>query len=616
MSKFNTRFSQLRINVGSEEIRNTAEKPKTNHFRDPNSLRIQSPKNLNTLLNRPVQVIYASPMTSKNENKNFLMSNFSKETQGINPRNVSKNANSGYLNTVQNKHDRMEMSAKAGKPNLLNIIKSNLRGKNNFENLNNLNSNYVNFQNLNVNSNGNVNNVTPNYSNYSGLNFVNTPQPRHPSNGNYTGNNAHNAHYPMTTKSSSLSRENKQFSTLTNNNNNNNINESAGHNLNKAKTINSINNYNKLSLNKNYNSNNLGNLNFINNKESLTNGGYLHSEGNSNNYAMNRQNFSNNRGSSNNQKGNTPARHNTNVNYSDNIHKNNLEILHRNLKGLNNNINNDNNSNNQNNNFNNLSAKRDNNYPQQQQQNLVKSERIMKSFSPNIKLESAFASEQKKKLLLKNSVKYFTNVNNIINNNLNHGNLTPSAQVRLRATANNISDINNNNDNSRIQYEDRVVHTDSGASAHSNRKINNNNNVLLSPDSHGNKNLIANSNKTQINTNNQNNNSNVNNNNTNQNANNNLNDLNSPINNNVNSNNNANNKNISNNNTNTNNNNNKEAGKPQLIDIMKLISINQPPISLNVLNKKFENFENSKYSTKSLKYIKGYSANTHQGTVR
>ena len=60
----------------------------------------------------------------------------------------------------------------------------------------------------------------------------------------------------------------------------------------------------------------------------------------------------------------------------------------------------------------------------------------------------------------------------------------------------------------------------------------------------------------------------------------------------------------------------RKSDKPEMIDIMKLISSNQPPISLNVLNKKFENFENSKYSTKSLKYIKGYSANTHQGTVR
>lgn len=56
--------------------------------------------------------------------------------------------------------------------------------------------------------------------------------------------------------------------------------------------------------------------------------------------------------------------------------------------------------------------------------------------------------------------------------------------------------------------------------------------------------------------------------------------------------------------------------QPQLIDIMKLINSNQTPISLSVLNKKFENFENSKHSSKSLKYIKGYSANTHQGTVR
>jgi len=56
--------------------------------------------------------------------------------------------------------------------------------------------------------------------------------------------------------------------------------------------------------------------------------------------------------------------------------------------------------------------------------------------------------------------------------------------------------------------------------------------------------------------------------------------------------------------------------KPQFIDIMNLINTNQVPISLNLLNKNFINFENSKHSTKSMKYVKGYSANTHQGTVR
>ena len=126
MSKFNSRFSHLRINVGTDEQRNTAEKPKTNYFRDSNTLRIQSPKNLNTLTNRPVPVIYSSPMTAKNESKNYLVNNFTKEIQPNNPSSLAKNSSSGYLNTMQNKHDRMEMSAKAGKPNLLNIIKSNL----------------------------------------------------------------------------------------------------------------------------------------------------------------------------------------------------------------------------------------------------------------------------------------------------------------------------------------------------------------------------------------------------------------------------------------------------------------------------------------------------------
>lgn len=56
--------------------------------------------------------------------------------------------------------------------------------------------------------------------------------------------------------------------------------------------------------------------------------------------------------------------------------------------------------------------------------------------------------------------------------------------------------------------------------------------------------------------------------------------------------------------------------KPQFIDIMNLISSNQVPISLNILTKSFTNFDKSKHSTKSMKYVKGYSANTHQGTVR
>lgn len=56
--------------------------------------------------------------------------------------------------------------------------------------------------------------------------------------------------------------------------------------------------------------------------------------------------------------------------------------------------------------------------------------------------------------------------------------------------------------------------------------------------------------------------------------------------------------------------------KPQFIDIMNLINSNQVPISLSLLNKHFPNFEKSKHSSKSMKYVKGYSANTHQGTVR
>ena len=126
-----------------------------------------------------------------------------------------------------------------------------------------------------------------------------------------------------------------------------------------------------------------------------------------------------------------------------------------------------------------------------------KTDRNMKSLSPNIRLEAPFISDQKNKLPVKNNSKYFQN-------SVNKGNKS-------------------NNDS--VNYEERVAHTDVSPSA-------------------------------------------------------------------------------------------RKSNKPEMIDIMKLISSNQPPISLNVLNKKFENFENSKYSTKSLKYIKGYSANTHQGTVR
>ena len=130
-----------------------------------------------------------------------------------------------------------------------------------------------------------------------------------------------------------------------------------------------------------------------------------------------------------------------------------------------------------------------------QSQNMVKSERNIKSFSPSIRLDSIQINDIKKKIPMKN---------NIVNNNFS----------RLNSE---------NNEN----YKERVVHTENLS-----QKENLNNN------------------------------------------------------------------------------------KPQLIDIMKLINSNQSPISLSVLNKKFENFENSKHSSKSLKYIKGYSANTHQGTVR
>lgn len=40
------------------------------------------------------------------------------------------------------------------------------------------------------------------------------------------------------------------------------------------------------------------------------------------------------------------------------------------------------------------------------------------------------------------------------------------------------------------------------------------------------------------------------------------------------------------------------------------------PLSINHLKANFPNYENSKYSVKSMQYIKAYAANTNQGIIR
>ena len=43
---------------------------------------------------------------------------------------------------------------------------------------------------------------------------------------------------------------------------------------------------------------------------------------------------------------------------------------------------------------------------------------------------------------------------------------------------------------------------------------------------------------------------------------------------------------------------------------------NQIPLSINSLKSNYPNYENSKYSVKSMQYIKAYAANTNQGIIR
>lgn len=459
MSKFNTRFSHLRINTG-EDLSLTQKQKANNLLRnDNNNFRLQSPKiigghggntNNGNLTNRPVQVLYTSPTTTKNENGKNMMNNYLSAGQGNHTQKNNQHS-SGYLYTVAGKTEKLDYSNIKGKNNLLSVIKSNLRGKNNNDN----NTNNI-QQNINTHYSSNAQNRT---SNAIGGNPI--------------------------FKSSSVTKDNKYY---TNSNINNEKGNNYIHNNNKLNE-----NYNKFtnknSLEKAESSNYVANLKKNLTKENI--GGYLHSEGNiaSGNY-NNNNSVKLMRNSSNANKNLTM--NNNNHNNNNVLTENNNEmprILRKDISNNNQGVMATPVHNNQMLMNHNLSAKRD--------IYANKTDRNMKSLSPNIRLEAPFISDQKKKLAVKNNSKYFSNSLN--------------------------KQKDNNNDS--INYDERVVHTD------------------VSPTT-------------------------------------------------------------------------RKSNKPEMIDIMKLISSNQPPISLNVLNKKFDNFENSKYSTKSLKYIKGYSANTHQGTVR
>jgi len=605
MSKVSSRFSHLRINVPSDEIQNTAEKPKTNLFRDANTFRIQSPKNLHTLTNRPVQMIYTSPMTAKNENKNLIVSNFKKENSTNYSNSMFKNADSLYLNTMQNNYDRSDLSAKTGnyRNNMLNVMKNSLKGgKNNFDNLNflndfNSNRNKANFDNLNIsNNNGkkNNNNYTSNYNNINN------------NNNNNSKFNNHSNYYPTTKKSNSAKKENHSS------NNKENYHD-LNPNKNKANTIN-----NTKITNKNYNVKGI-NLNFekYNQVENPTNSiVYTHSETNENNFHI--DNPGSARDISNNQRNNVINQDHQNVvkkiQFNEYFNKNNLKKLKGNFNNFNNKYINNKNSNlgeNKNNlasniidnkkNNNKININRGNNF----QHGTIKTDRAFNSLSPITKIESVIASEQKKKMQIKSNEIFNTN-------NLNNRNLTPNNRLNANTHINFIGS-RYNQDNSKINYEDRVVHTDTGANSSQNRlikkSVNKDNSPIANTKTNMNNNLKLN-NYLNVNVN-------SNNDQTKQSkiisSNQNPNFMNNNLNNNFNDNVNINLKKDLNYNQNLES---KECEKPVVIDLMKLISSNQPPISLNVLNKKFENFENSKSSTKRLKYIRGYSANTHQGTVR
>ena len=61
---------------------------------------------------------------------------------------------------------------------------------------------------------------------------------------------------------------------------------------------------------------------------------------------------------------------------------------------------------------------------------------------------------------------------------------------------------------------------------------------------------------------------------------------------------------------------NNNSTTPVLVDINDLIGKEKKPITIDYLNIPVENFEQSKYSSKSMGIIHAYGANTHPGLVR
>ena len=150
MSKINTRFSHLRINTGNDEYRKVDNNSKTKQkqINDINTFRIQSPKNIDMMFNRPLKISLTSPLTTKNENKNnkLLFGNF----------------------------NHQDSTNKAIKPSILNVFKNYSKGKNNentvsnntLSNLGSFNNavqNNPNIVNINLQQNSNLNHQNNNY---------------------------------------------------------------------------------------------------------------------------------------------------------------------------------------------------------------------------------------------------------------------------------------------------------------------------------------------------------------------------------------------------------------------------------------------------------------------
>jgi hypothetical protein len=417
MSKFNTRFSHLRINTG--EDLSIAQKQKSNLLLNENTFRLHSPKVMGNfaLTNRPVQVLYTSPITSKNDNSKYIMNNYLSagvqnqvKGQGQNRVKGNNNNQSGYLYTVSGKNEKFDCNNinNLGKNNsnnnnnLLNLIKNNLRGKNNEGNM---------HQNINTHYSSNAPNKNPN-----------------------------------TFKSSSVRKDSKYFTIINSNNISNKIEKKGIINNNNIINNNKLNeNFNKFTnknnLEKSEANNYVANLKKNLAKENIS--GYLHSEGNVTNYNQNNNNTKLIRTNSTNKNLNTEnniTNYNNNYNinnenkaYNNNNQKININEIPRTLKKditFNNNILLTPVNNNQMLMNHNLSAKRDN--------FVNKTERnINNSLTPNIRLDAPFISDQKKKLIVKNNSKYFS-------------------------SSLNKNKINAENKNESINYDERVVHTDLG----------------------------------------------------------------------------------------------------------------------------------------------------------